>query len=360
VGPRRRARSSPPSGLSLSEFSLSESTLSEFSLIDAFTACFDVVRSPRGPGDDCAVLPAGAGALCVTTDAVVENVHFTRAHFSLGEVGHKALAVNLSDLAAMGARPEWFLCALGLPAGFTLAQTRQLGRGMAKLARTHRIRLAGGNLTTASALSVTLTAAGRVGAGGALLRSGARPGDALYVSGSLGDARLGLSLLETAPRSAPALRQKCPIPRVGLGLVAARFARAAIDVSDGFAQDLGHLCAASGVRAEVWLGRLPLSAALVRHLPDPDAAALFAAAGGEDYELLLAVPPDRAPAFERACARHGEHVVQVGEMQKGRGVRLRTASGGWVAPPRGFDHRLSGGKQAGRSRHLTPWGSEAK
>jgi len=333
---------------------------SEFSLIDTFTACFDVAPSPRGPGDDCAVLPVGQGELCVTTDAVVEDVHFTRARFSLEDVGHKALAVNLSDLASMGAAPAWFLCALGLPRGFSAAEARKLGRGMAALARAHRIALAGGNVTSARELSVTVTAAGLVPRGRALLRSGARPGDLLYVSGTLGDARLGLSLLDAAPRSPPALRQKRPTPRVALGLLAARFARAAIDVSDGFAQDLGHVCEASGVRAEVHLPRLPRSAALSRHLLDPDEAALFAAQGGEDYELILAVPPDRASAFERACARYGEGITHVGEVQKGSGVILRTSSGKAVPPPRGFDHRMSTGEQARGGRHLTPWESGAK
>lgn len=340
---------------------------SEFSLIDLFTGEFAVAKAPRGPGDDCAVLPPGKGALCVTTDAVVEDVHFTRRRFSLEDVGHKALAVNLSDLAAMGARPTWFLCALALPRGFSSAEARALSRGMGALARAHRIALAGGNVTSARELSITITAAGEVERGRALLRSGARPGDLLYVSGTLGDARLGLELLgaSAAPRASQAVRrQRRPLPRVALGRVARRFASAAIDVSDGLGQDLGHLCAASRVGAEVELSRIPVSAELRRHCSGAgggaERAALYAVAGGEDYELLLAVPPARSRAFERACARVGEPVARVGAVSRESGLRLRTSSGKALPPPRGFDHLGSPGRQAEGVPHLTLPGSGAK
>jgi thiamine-monophosphate kinase len=337
---------------------------SEFTLIDAFTAELSPARAPAGPGDDCAVLRGRPGReLCVTTDAVVEDVHFTRRGFRLEDVGHKALAVNLSDLAAMGARPTWFLCALGLPRGFTLAEARRLGRGMAALAREHRIALAGGNVTSARELSVTVTAAGEVARGRALLRSGGRAGDLLYVSGTLGDARLGLALLEEGQgRGSPAVgRQRRPEPRVRLGLLAGSWARAAIDVSDGLGQDLGHLCAASGVGAEVELARVPVSAELLGRLGDAERAALFAVAGGEDYELVLAVPPRRARAFEQACARVGERVTRIGVLAEGQKVRLRARSGRNLPPPHGFDHLgLSASGQAAPGPHLTPPGSRAK
>lgn len=329
---------------------------SEFTLIDAFTRQFPRAPSPRGPGDDCAVLPTRPGALCVTTDAVVENVHFTRERFSLEDVGHKALAVNLSDLASMGARPVWFVCALGLPREFSLAEARRLGKGMAALAREHRIELAGGNVTSARELSVTLTAAGEVAKGRALLRSGARPGDVLYVSGTLGDARLGLELLQqgAATRgSGAARRQRRPEPKVALGQLAARWARAAIDISDGLGQDLGHLCAASRVSAEVDLKRVPVSAEVLRYAGDPSRAALFAVVGGEDYELAIAVAPAKAKAFERASARLGERVTAIGRFGKGAGVVLRDARGKEFSPPGGFDHGLSAGGQASPRAHLT-------
>ena len=309
----------------------------EFSLIERFLSFFPRARVPVGPGDDCAVLAPSRGALCVTTDAVVEDVHFTRSGFSAEDIGHKALAVNLSDLAAMGATPRWFLCALALPRDFSERELRGLARGMSALAREHRIALVGGNFTSARELSITLTAAGEL-QGPALTRGGGRPGDLLYMSGTLGEARLGLIQLQAGRRRGPAiLRQRRPIPRIALGRLASRFASAGMDISDGLAQDLGHLCEASGVGAEVELAHLPLSPA-VREALGPERAL----AGGEDYELLLAVPPEQARAFERACARAGQRVTRMGRLTRGRRRVLRDPEGRLVAPPPGFDHFTRG------------------
>lgn len=307
----------------------------EFSLIERFLSAFPRARVPMGPGDDCAVLSPSRGALCVTTDAVVEDVHFTRAAFSPEDIGHKALAVNLSDLASMGATPRWFLCALALPRSFPERELLGIARGMSALAREHRIALVGGNFTSARELSITLTAAGELPSGTrALSRAGARPGDWLYVSGTLGDARLGLrQLREGRRRTSAILRQKRPCPRVRLGRIALRHASAALDLSDGLAQDLGHLCDASRVGAQVALERLPLSPA-VRASLGPEGAL----AGGEDYELLLAVPPTRAPAFERACARVGERITRIGKVIKERKLEIRDETGRRVPPPKGFEH----------------------
>jgi len=294
---------------------------SEFELIDLFTRAFHPPPPPAGPGDDCAVLPPPRGKLCVTTDAVVEGVHFRTPPSTLEDVGHKALAVNLSDLAAMGARPLWFLCAIAMPRTFGARHLHQLARGMSALARRARITLAGGNFTSAPQLSITITAAGE--APRPLLRSGGRPGDLLYVSGTLGDARLGLH--PRAPAQAKR-RQRRPEPRLRLGLLAPQFARAAIDLSDGLAQDLRHLCHASRTGAEVRVDLLP------RALAD-EATAL---AGGEDYELLLAIPPARQAAFERACAAAREKVTRIGQLG---GTRLRFLRGTHpIPPPPGFDH----------------------
>ncbi len=317
----------------------------EFDLIARFVAAFRPARAPRGPGDDCAVLPPARGELCVTTDAVLEGVHFTLETSSLEDVGHKALAVNLSDLAAMGARPTWFVCALGLPRGTGAREVTALARGMAPLAKAHGAELAGGNVTRAAQLTLTLTAAGEVPRGGALLRSGGRAGDELYVSGVLGDARLGLAKL--AARKSPSagagrksslspfFAQRRPEPKVALGLLARSHASAAIDVSDGLGQDLGHLCAASGVGAEVDVAALPVSPALRAHAGAR--AWEWALAGGEDYQLLLAVPPRRAAAFERQAARAGEKVTRVGRLTAGRAPRF-LLEGADVRAPRGFDH----------------------
>jgi thiamine-monophosphate kinase len=288
------------------------------------------------------VLPAFPGKLCVSTDAVVEGVHFRRADGPLADVGHKALAVNLSDLAAMGARPRWFVCSLAAPS-LTRAEARALGRGMAALAQRARIALVGGNVTRARELSLTLTVAGSAVGKAPLLRSGGGPGDALYVSGALGGARLGLSSLSRARRGArfpkAEQRQRRPEPRLALGLLAAGYASAAIDISDGFLQDAGRLLAASGVGAEVIGDALPVDRDVRRAFARPGQALRVALLGGEDYELLLAVPAQRARAFERACVRAGQSVHAIGRLVRGRGLRMLAADG---RPFRfslsGFDH----------------------
>ena len=303
---------------------MSQKRAGEFSLIDLFLSQFPRARVPVGPGDDCAVLAPGRGAQCITTDAVVEDVHFTRAAFSPADIGHKALAVNLSDLAAMGARPRWFVCALALPRDYPRRELLGIARGMSALAREHGIALVGGNFTSARELSLTLTVAGELPPGARpLLRSGGRPGDVLYVSGTLGGARLGLAQLQQGRQRSPAiLRQKRPEPRVRLGQLALGKASAGMDLSDGLAQDLGHLARASGTGAELDLRLLPLTRA-VRAALGPEGAL----AGGEDYELLLAVPPGRAAAFERACLRAEEPVTRVGRLLPGPAGHIQLVGG---------------------------------
>ena len=309
----------------------------EFSLIRRFASAFHPPPPPRGPGDDGAVLAGPRSDLCVTVDAVVEGVHFTRRHFELEDIGHKALAVNLSDLAAMGARPTWFLCALAIPKRLGVGPLMAIARGMSALARAHRIELLGGNVTAAARLSITITAAGEVKRGRALTRSGARSGDRLYVSGTLGDARLALSLWQRGERTSSETRQLRPSPRVKLGQLATRFAHAAIDISDGLAQDLAQLSRASRVGAQVDMARLPLSRELRRHARSQLQAAKWALAGGEDYELLIAVPPHQSAAFERACARAGEQVRDVGVIT--RDTRLVFSFRGHaIRAPLGYDH----------------------
>jgi thiamine-monophosphate kinase len=276
----------------------------EFQLIDEFVRALPHARAPRGPGDDCAVLPGG---LCVTTDAVVEGVHFTRPFFSLEDIGHKSLATNLSDLAAMGAKPLWWLCALGLPKGFT--DVKALARGMQPLARRYGLTLAGGNLTSSPVLSLTLTLAGV--AKRPMLRKGARAGDLVYVGGVLGEAAANLKA------------QRRPLPLVEEGLVAARVAHAAIDVSDGLLQDLKHLLDASKVGAELDSGALPMR-------PGTLEKALH---GGEDYALVLAIPPSKRRALERAWPGRVP-LSCIGRFTKSKALRLD----GRAVAPQGFDH----------------------
>ncbi|MCC6332663.1 MAG: thiamine-phosphate kinase [Myxococcales bacterium] len=312
--------------------------MNEFQLIDAFVAAFHPPPPPLGPGDDCAVLPPARALTCVTTDALVEGVHFTRRTFSFEDIGHKALAVNLSDLAAMGARPRWALCALGLPDGVNATELRAVAKGMAALAKVHGVELLGGNVTRAQQLSLTLTLGGVVPPGRQpLLRSGARPGDVLYTSGFLGDAAAALHLAShrrPVPR-ALALAQRRPSPHLAWGLAAAPFASSAVDVSDGLVQDLGHVCAASSAGAELERVALPLSPTLREAVPPPVAQRL-ALSGGEDYVLLVSVPARRATAFERAVAKRHLDAHRIGRISEVPGVRV---DGLPFRGPGGFQHR---------------------
>ncbi len=314
----------------------------EFALIERFVRYF-LRAGPgvsAGPGDDCAILrPAPGRELCVTTDTIREGVHFGR-RFSPAEIGHKALAVNLSDLAAMGARPRWFLAAIELPARGAPEFLDGLARGMAALARRHGCLLVGGNLCRGSGIAVTITALGDVPTGGAIRRNGLRPGDLLLVTGTLGLAALGLKSLRRGPgqhRSAAAERaQRAPQPRVAAGLAVRGIATAGIDVSDGLSQDLGHLCAASGCGAELWTERLPVAGPVSRRR---DWLSLCLS-GGEDYELLLGVAPGDLGKLRRGLRACGTPATLIGQATARHGLWLARGPDldAERVAPRGFRH----------------------
>ncbi|HYS81379.1 MAG TPA: thiamine-phosphate kinase [Anaeromyxobacteraceae bacterium] len=310
--------------------------MTEFDLIRLFTR-----PAPRGGagvvlgiGDDAAVLRPPAGEeLVATVDAVVEGVHFD-GRFTPAEVGWKALAVNLSDLAAMGARARWALCALTVPRGEDAARLAGVGRGLAACARRFGVALVGGNVSRARQLSLTVTLLGSVPRGRALTRGGGRPGDLLFVSGRLGGAALGLR--RSAPPFARA-RQRRPTPRLALGLALRGVASACLDVSDGLVQDLGHLCRASGVGAEVLLARLPGPPA--RAAGSVARALELAASGGEDYELLFTVPPGRRGRLAALERRGGVKLTHIGALRVGRAVDLLDAAGHtYTLRTAGHDH----------------------
>lgn len=309
--------------------------LGEFELIDLFTRTLPLRGEGVlvGVGDDAAVLrPPRGERLVATADAIFEGVHFDR-RFEPPDVGWKALAVNLSDLAAMGARPLWALVALALPRATRPERVAGIARGLGACARRHGVTVVGGNVSRARQLSLTVTVVGA--AAHPLRRDGARPGDVLLLSGTVGDAALGL---RRGASPSLARRQRRPTPRLALGRALHGIASAAIDVSDGLVQDLGHLCRASNVGAIVRLEDVPLSAAYrraTRRAADPWAPAL---SGGEDYELCVSVPARKVAAALAAARRAGTPLAVVGAILVGAGVRVVDREGAPHRVRRGHDH----------------------
>jgi thiamine-monophosphate kinase len=317
--------------------------MGEFELIERYFAAVGAQRPDvvLGVGDDAALLKVPPGhELVACTDTLVNGRHFPDG-FDATDIGWRALAVNLSDLAAMGAEPAWATLALTLPAldeewldGFVA--------GFAALATAHGVALVGGD-TTRGPLTITVQALGSVPAGRAIRRRGAHPGDLVYVTGWPGDAAAGLALLQGrlggagADRAALELKFRRPEPRVAFGAHLRGVASACIDVSDGLAGDLGRLVAASGVGAVVRAPELPLSRALFA-LAGEARARDFALGGGDDYELLFTVPPAARAALAQLSAGAGAPACHcIGEIVSGRGVRV-VGEKGDLALPRGWDH----------------------
>jgi thiamine-monophosphate kinase len=275
-----------------------------------------------GIGDDCALLQIPPGfELAVTTDTLVEGRHFP-SHASPYDIGWKALAVNLSDLAAMGAEPHWFTLALTLPEPDS-GWLAEFGRGLKALAEPHHVALVGGD-TTRGALSLTITAMGLVPNGRAIKRSNAQAGDWVCVTGTLGDAALALGQLhDPALPDALRLRLHRPQPRVQAGLALRDFAHAAIDLSDGLAGDLDHILQASGVGAVIQAAQLPMSSEFERLAPAASRLALQAQ-GGDDYELCFCIAPDQLDMLRAAT----EVPIQVvGVVTDKPGLRFVDAEG---------------------------------
>ncbi|HXY97686.1 MAG TPA: thiamine-phosphate kinase [Steroidobacteraceae bacterium] len=300
-------------------------TLSESDLIARFFRNCGAQRRDvtLGVGDDAALLECTPGAqLVATTDTLVAGVHFPPA-VPAAAIGHRALAVNLSDLAAMGARPAWALLALTLPEAEEQWLT-EFAAGFGRLARAHEVALVGGD-TTRGPLTVTVQLLGHVPPGRALTRSGGRPGDLLYVSGSPGDAGAGLAIEQgrlAAPAAvAPYLRERflLPTPRVALGERLRGYARACIDVSDGLLGDAAKLASASGVGLEISFADLPVSRELVQALGG-DAARELALTAGDDYELLFAVDPARVAGLERELPASQWNYHQIGVLRAAPGA----------------------------------------
>lgn len=322
--------------------------MGEFDLIARYFTR-PVRRNPLGVGDDCALLaPAPGMQLAVSSDMLVEGRHFF-ADVYPAHLGHKALAVNLSDLAACGAKPLAFTLALSLPQ-VDEAWLQGFSQGLLALADAHECELVGGD-TTQGPLNICITVFGEVPAGQALLRSGARTGDDIWVSGTLGDARLALEALSGRLElpadvlSGARARLETPVPRVALGQLLRGTATSAVDLSDGLLGDLGHILRASGAGAEIDVDEasklIACGAMLARGNAPIDAEILrqCALAGGDDYELAFTAPVAHRETVVRAAAAASTPVARIGRISPEPGVRLQDAQGRAVAARyASFDH----------------------
>jgi thiamine-monophosphate kinase len=301
-------------------------------------------------GDDAAVVEPRASS-AITVDAIVDGVHFRLDQFGGRAAGRKALSAGLSDVAAMGAAQGEAYVVVGAPAELDDSVLLEIADGLAEVATRDSVSIAGGDLVSSPVLIISITAVGYQAGNAALVsRSGARPRDVLAVTGELGGAAAALRLLDgDQPRGTLSdderdrllARQLDPLPRLKEGrALAAAGARAMIDISDGLGADAGHVAEASGCRLEIDLGKVPLAPGTEAVAGDSAAALELAASGGEDYELLVSLPPERAEPAAAAVAEVGGRLTPIGYVTEGSGVSLRLPDGRELEPS-GFDQRES-------------------
>jgi thiamine-monophosphate kinase len=325
-------------------------TAGEFDLIAAIRERLPAPgpRVKLASGDDAAVVEPRA-ASAITVDAVVDGVHFRLDRFGARAAGRKALAAALSDLAAMGAAQGEAYAVVGAPPELSDEQLLEVADGLAEVAERESVSIAGGDLVNSPVLIISITAIGyEPGHTRLVSRAGAQPRDVLAVTGELGGAAAALELLEGGEaRSAisPELRdsllarQLDPQPRLREGrALGVAGARAMIDISDGLGADAGHVAAASDCRLEIDLASVPLAPGVSEVAGSREAALELAASGGEDYELLVALPRERFEQAARAVAEAGSVLTEIGYATEGQGVALRLPGGGELEP-RGFDQR---------------------
>lgn len=316
---------------------------------------FDIIRSfftrpapdtVLGIGDDAALIrPSPGMELAISTDMLVSGRHFFDSADARA-VGHKSLAVNLSDMAAMGARPRWATLSLALPESMVREDgswLRGFADGFFALARAQQVDLIGGD-TTNGPLNICVTIIGEVPEGKALRRSGARPGDDIWVSGHLGGAALALAyqkkkiMLEPDEVEACMAALEMPVPRVRLGQRLIGLARSAIDISDGLLADLGHILESSKVAAIVRMDQIRRSAAMEKRFPHPQAIECLLA-GGDDYELCFTVPESERTKVELLSGEEGIPLTRIGCIEEGEGLVVLDSLGGTVSTEvKGYDH----------------------
>lgn len=321
--------------------------MKEFDLIRQHFAKQGIARKDvvLGIGDDCAILQAGEfKQIAVTTDTLVAGVHFPEST-SARAIGHKVVAVSLSDLAAMGAEPCWISLAITMPE-VDADWVSDFCSGIFELCEYYNVQLVGGD-TTQGPLSVTVTAQGMTPEGKFLTRHGAKPGDWLYITGDIGDAACALKAvfgqltIDENFRSSMQTKLDFPTPRVLAGQLLREYASSCIDVSDGLLSDLDHICKASSVGANVVLDQLPISTQMRDTLGEKEAIEL-AMTGGDDYELLFTVSEDNKVGMETAMSQSGVAVTCIGQINNAETISTTLNSEPVAIVGQGFQHFSTG------------------
>lgn len=327
--------------------------IGEFGFIESIkkeciTTLKDVIK---GIGDDCAVFgPSSGRVLLFTTDMLVEDIHFLKSKMSPYQLGWKSIAVNLSDIAAMGGRPLILLISLAIPAEMDVEIIQDLYKGMKDICEHHKVNIVGGDtVASPDKLVINVSLIGDAKENEVLYRSGARPGDSIYLTGNVGDSFAGLKILKKEISSPKSIKnhfikihnEPKPLIETGMAIAASGFANAMIDVSDGLLPDLGHICKESGVGAMLFRSKIPLSSELkllasrVKFNPLD-----LALSGGEDYILLLTVPEANIKCFEMVCKDKGLlPLYLIGEIKEEKGIRMVNDDGSIEEiSMRGFNH----------------------
>ena len=308
--------------------------MNEFDLIrDYFTWPIKDSSVTLAVGDDAAIFSLDHGyQLVTTTDTLVEGVHFS-ATTSAKDIAHKSLVVNLSDIAAMGAKAKYFTLALSIPK-IDKSWLQDFSDSLKHLSEQYEVSLVGGD-TTRGPLNITITMIGIVERSKALTRSGARPGDGIYVSGTIGDARFCLWKLSNnlVPSNQELKRLNCPTPRVELGLVLKNLASACIDLSDGLEQDLSHILKASSVGAVIEVEKIPISEALLGHIKDSNDWSI-PLCGGDDYELCFTIPEDNEEALKKLSKSCNVKITKIGVINEALGLQIE----GFDGPRNSYQH----------------------
>lgn len=329
------------------------SEIGEFGFIESIrkrctTSLGEVIK---GIGDDCAVFRSSRGrVLLLTTDMLVEDIHFVRTTITPYHLGRKAIAVNLSDIAAMGGRPLVALISAAIPPDREVEEMQELYRGMKDICGRYTVDIVGGDtVASPEKLVINVSIVGDAREGQVLYRSGARPGEKIYLTGTVGDSSAGLNILKGQISPPQPLRdhfirahnEPQPLIETGKIIAQSRLATAMIDLSDGLISDLGHICQESGVGALLLSTRIPLSSELKKLANYEGLNALeLALSGGEDYALLVTVPEKNAAKFEQVCReKNSSPLFLIGEMQKEGGIRMMNEEGAVEKlGPKGFDH----------------------